>query len=156
VARIPQAMVMPEMMGSTLGGAPPEFSGALPDLGQEEEAAKSDALRKALIALGVIPEEQALLMRQANQGQSMMDAPTPQGMRVGGTYVASSPLEHIAAVVQRAVGANKQKTAEEGYRESLAKQTAGRDASYQAQDQLASTQNAQIQALIDAITKGGF
>lgn len=85
-----------------------------------------EAMIQALVELGAIPEEQALLMRQADQGLAMQGAPTPQGMSVGGTYVASSPLEHLSAALQRGLGAKKQQGAEEAFRGTLGKQTQGR------------------------------
>ena len=79
-----------------------------------------------LVALGAIPEEQALLMRQADQGAGMAMTPGPQGMNVAGTYVASSPLEHLSSALQRVMGSRMQDEALGQYRDTLGKQTAGR------------------------------
>lgn len=38
-------------------------------------------------------------------GKGMWDAPTAQGMRVGGTYVASSPVEHLSNAMSKILGA---------------------------------------------------
>jgi hypothetical protein len=92
-----------------------------------------------------------MLLRQADQGLSMQNTPAPQGQNVGQTYVASSPLEHIAAAFQRYQGGQKQKTAEQGFADTLTRQTAGRGASFKAQAGQQEQQNAQIQAFIDAL-----
>jgi hypothetical protein len=87
-----------------------------------------EALIQMLVQLGAIPEEQALLMRQMDQGAGMMQTPGAQGQNVGGTYVASNPLEHLSVALQRGMGAQKQRGAEGAYRDTLGKQTAGRSA----------------------------
>lgn len=87
-----------------------------------------EALIQQLVALGAIPEEQALLMRQMEQGAGMMQAPGAQGMNVGGTYTAANPLEHLSVALQRAMGGQMQKGAESKYRGTLGQQTQGRSA----------------------------
>ena len=116
--------VTPEMVASAY--SPQIDPTQVPPPQDPAAGGNADALLQALISLGAIPEEQALLMRQANQGQSMQDMPNAQGQRVGGTYVAASPLEHLSVAFNRVMGANKQRDAEEAYRASLEKQTAGR------------------------------
>ena len=81
-----------------------------------------------MVALGAIPEEQALLMRQRSFGEGLTDTPMAQGRNVGHTYVASSPLEHIANAMQRVIGYRKMQGAEQGYRDTLARQTQARGA----------------------------
>jgi hypothetical protein len=106
-----------------------------------------------MVALGAIPEEQAMLMAQREQGEGMMSAPTPQGRQVGQAYVASSPLEHMGAALQRALGARQMRQAERGYGDTLQRQTQGRvvaERQRQAQEQQG---GAQLQALIDAMNR---
>ena len=110
-----------------------------------------DALIEQLVALGIIPEEQAMLLRQADQGQAMQNVAMPSGQNVSGTYVASSPLEFAATLLSKGLGANKQQNAERQFQGTLAKQTAGREASFKAQAGQQEQQNAQIQAFIDAL-----
>ncbi len=61
--------------------------------------------------LGQVDPQTLELMLQAlsapetmGMGGQMMGAERPQGREVGRTYVASSPLEHMAAALQRAMG----------------------------------------------------
>lgn len=54
-----------------------------------------------LIALGVIPDQQNDLKKQMDQAQALRYAEAPQGSYSrGGIYVAASPLEHMARVMQ--------------------------------------------------------
>ena len=85
-----------------------------------------EALIQQLVALGAIPEEQALMLRQADQGAGMMQTPSAQGMNVGGTFKASSPVEHLSVALQRMLGGKMQKAALSQYQGTLGKQTAGR------------------------------
>lgn len=101
-----------------------------------------EALIQQLVALGAIPEEQALLMRQMQQGEGMMGAPSAQGMRVGSTYVASSPMEHAAVALQRYLGQRQMAEAEKGYRGTLGEQTSGRSAAAEALRKLMMQQQA--------------
>ena len=79
-----------------------------------------------LIALGAIPEENATFQAQMAQGQGQMQTPGAEGMRVGGTYVAANPLEHLAVALQRGMGGRAVNQGREGIQANLAKQTAGR------------------------------
>lgn len=157
MARIPQAMVSPEMVGSEYG--PTAQPTGLPDLpmpgmGPSDED-KMRALLEAMAAMGALPEEQALLMNQMGQGAGMMNTPGAQGQNVGGTYVASSPLEHLGVLAQRGVGAYKQGQAEQGYRDTLAKQTAGRQAFGEQQMGQQDEEMAMMKALLAAMQGGG-
>jgi hypothetical protein len=87
-----------------------------------------ETLIDQLVALGVLPEQEAMQMRQANQGAAMMQTPMAEGRNVGHTYVASSPLEHLSVGLQRAMGARQQDEALRQYQETLGQQTAGRSA----------------------------
>lgn len=57
-----------------------------------------------MIDAGLFGDRSALSAQQMGQAQGMIDTPSAQGMRVGGTYVASSPLEHAAIAMTRAMG----------------------------------------------------
>lgn len=56
------------------------------------------------------PQTLQLMLQALNSGetmgmgQSLTQTPTPEGRNVGHTYVASSPLEHLSAALQRGVG----------------------------------------------------
>ena len=91
-----------------------------------------EALLQQLVAMGAIPEEQAMLLRQADQGQAMMQTPSAAGMHVGATYKAASPLEHLSVALQRVMGGLQQNKAQRGYQDTLGKQTEGRSAFAQA------------------------
>jgi len=90
------------------------------------DKAELAALVQYLTQMSGSPEEQSLLMRSADQGSAMQGTPSAMGQNVAGTYVASSPLEHLSVALQRVMGGQKQKGAEEAYRASITKQTAGR------------------------------
>lgn len=64
----------------------------------------SDALA-LMEAMGTIPLEQARLMRRRKLGEALLSTPGAQGRQVGQTYVAASPLEHLANAMSRGLGA---------------------------------------------------
>lgn len=113
-----------------------------------------EAFIEQLVALGVIPEEQALLLRQAQQGQQAFQTPGAQGQNVGGTYVASSPLEHLGVLAQRASGAAQQGRADEGLQDTFARQTAGRGAFARQQMGQQDEETEMMKALIQALQGG--
>jgi hypothetical protein len=82
-----------------------------------------EALLRLLVQAGIVPEEQALAMTQYRTGESLYGTPSAQGMNVGGTYVAASPLEHLSVAAQRGLGAKQQQRAVEDYRGALGRQT---------------------------------
>lgn len=84
------------------------------------------ALIQMLTQLGSMPERQDLLRTQMQYGREDTQAPMPQGMRVGGTYIASSPLEHLAAAIKQGVGSYRQGKATQGLHESFGQQDAAR------------------------------
>ncbi len=54
-----------------------------------------------LMELGIIPDQSNVLQSQIEQAQKLRNAEGPQGQTVrSGIYVAASPLEHIARVMQ--------------------------------------------------------
>lgn len=91
-----------------------------------DDEAKLQALLEMLAQVGTEPDAQALLMDQRQAGMAQAATPSAQGMNVGGTYRASSPLEHMAVALQRAMGGRATKQAETGYGESLKRQQAAR------------------------------
>ena len=65
-----------------------------------------------LIQLGVIPEEQAQLMKQAQQAQMLQQRPGPQMRGEGGrVQTAANPLEFIGAGLQQYAGMRNEKKA---------------------------------------------
>ncbi len=105
-----------------------------------------------MVALGAIPEEQALLMRQRTSGEAMMGTPAAQGRNVGQTYVASSPLEHLSVALERGMGGRRMNAADAGMMDTFQRQTAGRKAgadAYRAQ------QEAQTKMLLEAMKRYG-
>lgn len=86
------------------------------------------ALVQQLIALSSAPDQQQALQQRIQFGREDSQTPMPQGMRVGGTYVASSPLEHLAAALKQGVGLAQQRNAQGGLDESIQQQTQGRQA----------------------------
>ena len=63
---------------------------------------------QAMIEAGLYNERMTPLKQKFGIGQGMMDAPMAQGRNVQsgpfGTYVASSPFEHIGNMVQKVLG----------------------------------------------------
>ena len=63
---------------------------------------------------GAIPIEQARLMAAMRRAQANV-IPTPQGREVGRTYVASSPLEHLASAMSKVWANRDMQQAEAGF-----------------------------------------
>ena len=84
------------------------------------------ALIQMLTQLGSMPERQDLLRQQMQYGREDSQAQSPQGMRVGGTYIASSPLEHLAAALKQGMGAYQQRKAAEGLQGTFGQQDQAR------------------------------
>lgn len=86
------------------------FGGGSPD-----EAALYEMLSQRLgpeglqqmIDAGLFSDRSQLTGQEMGQAQGMIDTPGAQGMRVGGTYVASSPLEHASVAMARVMGQQK-------------------------------------------------
>src|SRR5262252_8969197 len=71
-----------------------------------EAIANSDPEKlRAMVEGGLAPQRSAIAKQRLGIGQGFMGTPTPQGQAVGRTYVASSPLEHLATAMSRVVGA---------------------------------------------------
>jgi hypothetical protein len=75
---------------------------------------------------GVAPEQMGLQSEQAKRGAVLASTQTPQGLHVGGTYVASSPLEHLAAAIRQGQGLSLQKNASQAQQQALQQQKQGR------------------------------
>ena len=84
------------------------------------------ALVQMLTALGSMPERQDLLKTQMQYGREDSQMPMPAGMRVGGTYIASSPLEHLATALNQGVGGQRQARATQGLEQSFGQQDTAR------------------------------
>jgi hypothetical protein len=74
------------------------------------------------------PEAQDLLGQQSQVGLGMFGAPSAQGQNVGGTYVASSPLEHMSVALQRAMGGKMYRGAQDEMGANVQKMGAARSA----------------------------
>lgn len=89
----------------------------------------SDDQIQQLISLGVIPEQQDALQQQIKQAESLRDAQAPQGSYSrGGIYVAASPLEHIARVMQGLKAKNDLKGLYQQQQDQFGQQVQGRQA----------------------------
>lgn len=86
------------------------------------------ALVQQLVSLGGIPDQQAMAMKRLEMGREDSQAAMPRGYQVGNTYMAASPMEHLAAALQKGVGIAKQRGAEREYGDLIGKQTEGRNA----------------------------
>jgi hypothetical protein len=76
---------------------------ALYDWLAQAEQQNPGALQQ-MIDAGLFGDTSALNQEQIRLGEGMASIPTPQGQRVGGTYIAASPLEHLATAIQRGQG----------------------------------------------------
>jgi hypothetical protein len=86
------------------------------------------AALQQMMEAGVVPEQLALQAQQAKRGQGLADTQTPQGMHVGGSYVASSPLEHLAAALRQGQGGIMQNKAAQAQQDALKQAVGGRTA----------------------------
>lgn len=69
----------------------------------QAEAQNPGALQQ-MIDAGLFGDRSALNAQKMGMAQQMMQTPGAEGMRVGGTYVAANPLEHLATAMQRRRG----------------------------------------------------
>ena len=90
---------------------------------------EDENLVRQMMALGSIPDLQALLRGQGMQGyQEFAGTPSAEGRTVGHTYVASSPWEHMAVALQRGMGALQQQKSKQGLLDTFQQQDSGRTA----------------------------
>lgn len=71
-----------------------------------------DPYTQQIIGAGQIDDRIRLLMQSMQRARELQNAPSARGMSVGGTYVASSPLEHLAAAMSRYRGGKRAKDIE--------------------------------------------
>jgi hypothetical protein len=64
-----------------------------------------EELRKLLAGAGLYGQQIQQLQPKLQMGQQMMQPQMAQGAQVGGTYVASSPFEHLSNAIRQIVGA---------------------------------------------------
>jgi hypothetical protein len=95
---------------------------------QDLEMSMSPELLALLQQIAGTPEEQEMLGQEAQIGLGMLNTPGAQGMNVGGTYVASNPVEHLSVALQRAMGAKQYRGAQDEMMGNIAKQGAARSA----------------------------
>lgn len=86
----------------------------------------SDEDLAQLIQLGVIPEEQAQLLKQQQQAQMLQQRPGPEMRSNGRVQTAANPLEFIGAGLQQYAGIRKEKQALEKLDELRKQQVQGR------------------------------
>jgi hypothetical protein len=68
------------------------------------EAQNPGAL-KQMIDAGLMGDRMGVEGQNVAMGKDMWDVPMAQGQRVGGTYVASSPVEHLSNAMSKVMGA---------------------------------------------------
>jgi hypothetical protein len=54
-----------------------------------------------LMDMGVLDDQQSQELLKMQRGQADLGTATPQGMEVGGTYVAANPLQHMATAIRQ-------------------------------------------------------
>lgn len=66
---------------------------------------------RALVESGLFAEQMGQAGRDYRTGGAMFATPSAEGMRVGGTYKAASPVEHLANAMTRAIGLGQMRNA---------------------------------------------
>jgi hypothetical protein len=79
-----------------------------------------------MIDAGLVDDRAGVLAQQMKRAQGLMAAPGAQGMNVGGTYVAASPLEHLASAMSRIIGGQRAKGIEQQMGDLIGQKGAGR------------------------------
>jgi hypothetical protein len=85
-------------------------------------------LLQQLTQAGLYPQQIAQLQRQYQLAQGFMQPQEAQGRQVGGTYVASSPLEHLSNALRPVIGAYMQRQAMNREGELTGQLSSGRQA----------------------------
>jgi hypothetical protein len=88
----------------------------------------NDDLIQQLTQAGLYPQQIAQLQRQYQLAQGFMQPQEAQGRQVGGTYVASSPLEHLSNALRPVIGAYMQRSAMNRAGELTGQLSSGRQA----------------------------
>jgi hypothetical protein len=83
-------------------------------------------LIQAMSQMSTIPDEQGLAMKQMGMGTDLSQTPGAEGTKLGYTYVASSPLEHLAVALNRYRGIRDQQAARQTMLDTFPRQQAGR------------------------------
>lgn len=86
----------------------------------------SPDILQQMIDAGLVDDQASLLAQAMARGQGLMATPGAQGMNVGGTYRASSPLEHAATALARVMGGRQVRDAEAGLRGLVDQKRVGR------------------------------
>ena len=81
---------------------------------------------EALIALGVLPEEQAEVIRQQKLAESIRTQSGPQGRQAGGQFVAAHPLEFMGDMAQKYMAGQQEKELQKKQADILRQQTEAR------------------------------
>lgn len=100
-----------------------------------------------LTGLATLPQERAGALRQIRRGQDLYQTPGAEGMRVGGTYKAAHPLEHLSVALQRGMGGYNMRKGEEAMAATYPREQAGARAMYGLQAQ----NSPEIRSILDAI-----
>jgi hypothetical protein len=94
-------------------------------------------LLQQIIDAGLVDDRMGMVGQKARVGASLFGTPGAQGMNVGGTYRAASPLEHASTLMSRIMGAKMQRDSHGEMEGLLGQKAAGRRAMGQAQAGLA-------------------
>lgn len=81
---------------------------------------------QALVDAGLFDERSAPLQQQFGIGKSLLATPSAPGQNVGNTYVAASPLEHLATAMRQYQGVKKTNQAMQGESDLADQRGAGR------------------------------
>jgi hypothetical protein len=84
-------------------------------------------LIQAMSQISTIPDEQGLAMKQLGMGTDLAQTPGAEGTKLGYTYVASSPLEHLAVALNRYRGIRDQQSAKQQMLDTFGRQRTGRE-----------------------------
>jgi hypothetical protein len=84
-------------------------------------------LVEAMAQMSTIPDEQGLSMRELGMGTDLAQTPGAEGTKLGYTYVASSPLEHLAVALNRYRGIRDQQSAKQQMLDTFGRQRTGRE-----------------------------
>src|SRR5216684_3044818 len=98
----------------------------------DETPTDPNDLVRAIMEAGLYGQRLQPLQQRYALGQQFMDTPAARGANVGSTYVAASPLEHLANTVRQLVGAKMASSAMQGQRDLTGQLASGRQAYAQA------------------------
>lgn len=84
------------------------------------------ATLQKMVDAGIFEEKSVPLQQQFKMGQGMANTPMAQGQTVGSTFVASSPLEHLANALRQYQGVKATKSAMQSESDLANQRGAGR------------------------------